>query len=108
MTIKQKIIKELENTKIPDLKFLFSEEVLDISLEILQDLLKDEKERFDKLISEKYEGLDAISVIPAKAGISSKEKQLKNTKDTKILKSNYEKDVSKHSGELIDSWSSQE
>lgn len=53
MTIKQKIIKELENPKIPDLKFLFSEEVLDETATILLDLLKEEKEKFDNILKVK-------------------------------------------------------
>ena len=50
MNIKNKVIKELERMDFPDLKFLFSEEVLDSALEILRDFLKQEKKEFeDKL-----------------------------------------------------------
>jgi hypothetical protein len=50
MPIKQKILQELENTKIPDLKLLFSDEVLDIALEVLNELLEEEKKDFDELL----------------------------------------------------------
>lgn len=50
MTIKQKIIQELENPKIPDLKFLFSDEVLDLAPEVLEELLLEEKKDFDELL----------------------------------------------------------
>ncbi|NDK09051.1 hypothetical protein EOM39_07485, partial [Candidatus Gracilibacteria bacterium] len=53
MTIKEKILKELENPKIPDLKFLFSKEVLDETATILLDLLKEEKEKFDSILKVK-------------------------------------------------------
>ena len=46
MTIKEKILKQLENKEFPDLKFLFSEEVLDNSLEVLDELLEEEKTKF--------------------------------------------------------------
>ncbi|MFA5917214.1 MAG: tRNA (adenosine(37)-N6)-threonylcarbamoyltransferase complex transferase subunit TsaD [Candidatus Gracilibacteria bacterium] len=47
-------------------------------------------------------------VIPAEAGISSKEKHIENNKVTNNLKSNISKDISKSSCELIDSGSSPE
>lgn len=59
MEIKQKLIKELENLKIPDLKFLFSKEVLDSALKILEELLEEEKKEFDEKINTKYLGLDS-------------------------------------------------
>ncbi len=55
MTVKQKILKELENTKIPDLKFMFSEEVLDIALDVLSELLEEEKKDFDETLKIKNE-----------------------------------------------------
>jgi len=58
MKIKEKIINKLQETGIPDLKFLFSQEVLDVALEVLEDLLKEEKARFDDLINDKYKWLD--------------------------------------------------
>jgi hypothetical protein len=50
MTIKQKILRELEKKDFPDLKFIFSDEVLDISLDILRELLVEEKQKFEKLL----------------------------------------------------------
>lgn len=46
--LKQKVLAELENKKIPNLKFLFSEEVLDISLALLRELLEEEKIDFEE------------------------------------------------------------
>jgi ABC-type sulfate transport system substrate-binding protein len=48
--IKQRILKELEKKDFPDLKFLFSEEVLDVSLDVLRELLTEEKQKFEKLL----------------------------------------------------------
>jgi Zn-dependent oligopeptidase len=50
MTIKEKVLLELNKKEFPDLKFLFSEDVLDISIEILEELLEKEKQDFDKLL----------------------------------------------------------
>ncbi len=47
MTIKKQIIQELEKKEFPDLKFLFSEKVLDIALKILDELLEEEKQDFE-------------------------------------------------------------
>jgi Zn-dependent oligopeptidase len=47
MTTKEQILLQLENTKIPDLKFLFSKEVLDVALETLGELLDEERKDFD-------------------------------------------------------------
>jgi hypothetical protein len=47
MTIKEQILNELNNIKIPNLKFLFSLEVLDISLPLLRELLEQEKQDFE-------------------------------------------------------------
>lgn len=44
--LKQKIITELNKDNIPDFDFLFSSEVLDISKELLEELLEDEKKDF--------------------------------------------------------------
>jgi len=46
--IKNKIIQELENTEIPDLAFLFSEEVLEVAEELLLDFLEEEKKEFEE------------------------------------------------------------
>jgi len=48
--IKNKIIKELEKPGFPDLEFLFSQEVLDVSLDLLRDFLSEEKDKFSKLL----------------------------------------------------------
>jgi hypothetical protein len=53
--LKQKILQELENTKIPDLKFLFSDEILYLALEVLNELLEEEKKDFDELVNTEYE-----------------------------------------------------
>jgi len=47
MNIKQQIISELETEKFPNFKFLFSDEVLDISTKILDELLEEEKLDFE-------------------------------------------------------------
>jgi Zn-dependent oligopeptidase len=44
--LKNKIILELENSEIPNLAFLFSEEVLNIAEELLLEFLEEEKEDF--------------------------------------------------------------
>ncbi|MDD2907929.1 MAG: M3 family metallopeptidase [Candidatus Gracilibacteria bacterium] len=46
MNLKDKVIKELKNKNFPDLKFLFSNEVLDITKEILEEELENEKQKF--------------------------------------------------------------
>lgn len=46
--LKQKILNELEKKEIPDLKFLFSDEVLNISLALLRELLEEEKQDFEE------------------------------------------------------------
>lgn len=46
MDIKQKIIAELQTKNFPNLKFLYSKEVLDIATEILEDFLLEEKKDF--------------------------------------------------------------
>lgn len=48
---KQKVISELNNSKIPNFDFLFSSETLEFSLELLQELLEKEKQRFDDKLS---------------------------------------------------------
>ena len=46
--IKNKIIIELEKNEIPNLEFLFSEEVLEIAEEVLLDFLEEEKIEFEE------------------------------------------------------------
>jgi oligopeptidase A len=56
--IKQKIRQELQNPDFPDFIFLYSREVLDLSWELLQELLAEEKKDFEEKISRKYIWLD--------------------------------------------------
>lgn len=72
MTTKQKILQELQNPKMLDLKFLFSEEVLDTAIEVLNELLDEERKDFDELINKKYKWLDNSFVIPEEVGIYEK------------------------------------
>jgi len=46
MNLKERIISELKNKNFPDLKFLFSSEVLEIATEILESELENEKVKF--------------------------------------------------------------
>lgn len=55
--IKQKILKELQSNFFPNLEFLYSKEVLDISLDLLEELLEIDKKNFEKLIKIPYEKL---------------------------------------------------
>jgi len=55
MNTKQKVIKEFEKKEFPDLKFLFSSEVLDIAPKILEELLDEEKKDFEKKLKLKDE-----------------------------------------------------
>ncbi|QFR39637.1 M3 family metallopeptidase [Candidatus Gracilibacteria bacterium 28_42_T64] len=55
--IKNKIIIELKKPEFPDLNFLFSKEVLDITLELLGELLNEEKDLFTKLLQTKKEDI---------------------------------------------------
>jgi len=48
--LKQKILNELSSTLFPDLKFIYSDKVLDVSLEILEELLENEKKDFEDLL----------------------------------------------------------
>ncbi|MFK7779929.1 MAG: M3 family metallopeptidase [Candidatus Gracilibacteria bacterium] len=50
MKLKKQIIEELNRLEFPNLKFLFSEEVLDIAPEVLNNLLKTEKQKFNTLL----------------------------------------------------------
>ena len=51
--VKQKILAELQNPKIPDFEFLFSKKSLDNSLELLEELLIEEKQKFEKALKTK-------------------------------------------------------
>ena len=44
MNLKERVINELKNKNFPDLKFLFSSEVLDLALQIFEEELEKEKE----------------------------------------------------------------
>jgi hypothetical protein len=48
--LKEKVLNELNNVGFPDLKFLYSEQVLDISLEVLEELLEIDKKNFEDLL----------------------------------------------------------
>ena len=50
MKLKQKVINELEKDTFPDLKLLFSDEVLDISLELLNKFLDEDKKKIKELL----------------------------------------------------------
>lgn len=50
MKIKQRVLNELKEEWFPDLKFLFSDEVLDLSPRLLDELLEEEKREFEKLL----------------------------------------------------------
>ncbi len=50
MNTKQKILKELQKKDFPNLKFLYSKEVLQEALEILKELLEEEKQKFKDLL----------------------------------------------------------
>ena len=55
--VKNKIIKELKKQEFPDLQFLFSKEVLGVTLEVLKELLDEEKILFKKLLKTKKENI---------------------------------------------------
>lgn len=50
MNLKQKIINELQFDWFPDLKFLFSEEVLNIAPELLEEFLEIDKQKFEDFL----------------------------------------------------------
>ena len=58
MTLKEKIIGALENTDFPDLKFLYSQEVLDVSEELLEELLEKEKNEFHEKLKITEENIE--------------------------------------------------
>lgn len=66
--IKNKVRLELEKNSFPDLNLLFSKEVLDISVDLLRELLIEEKQKFDELLKVKdseisFETFDEFSEL---------------------------------------------
>jgi len=57
LELKTKIITELNRKDFPNLEFLFSDDVLDVSLELLRELLKKDKDFFEKQLLLKNEEL---------------------------------------------------
>jgi len=57
LELKKKILLELNKKEFPNLKFLYSKEVLDISLEVLDELLEIDKNRFEDLLKIEKEKL---------------------------------------------------
>lgn len=51
--IKSKVLWELKKTGFPNLGFLYSDEVLDIAPNLLEELLEEEKQKFDKKLKTK-------------------------------------------------------
>ena len=51
MNLKERVINELKNKNFPDLKFLFSSEVLDLALQIFEEELEKEKIKFDDFLN---------------------------------------------------------
>jgi len=58
VSTKEKVLAELENPNFPNLKFLFSDEVLDIAPELLKELLEEEKKEFKKLLERPKEEIN--------------------------------------------------
>ncbi|MFA5917579.1 MAG: M3 family metallopeptidase [Candidatus Gracilibacteria bacterium] len=83
--LKQKILQELENTKIPDLKFLFSDEILYLALEVLNELLEEEKKDFDELVNTEYEGLDLSSGTKVKDPLNKAISRKQEQRDSSLL-----------------------
>ena len=55
--LKEKIILELEKKEFPNMKFLFSTEVLSVALDLLREMLDEEKTKFEKLLKTKKEDI---------------------------------------------------
>jgi Zn-dependent oligopeptidase len=53
MNLQQKIIIELQKNELPDFDFLFSPEALEVALEVLKELLNNEKQNFNKIVEKK-------------------------------------------------------
>lgn len=58
INLKQKIISELNKDSFPDLALIYSSESLDLSLEILRELLWEEKQKFRELLKTKKEDIN--------------------------------------------------
>ncbi len=56
--LKQKISVELEKKEFPNLKFLYSQEVIENSLDILEEFLQEEKKYFKNSLKTKNEDID--------------------------------------------------
>ena len=56
--IKKQIINELNSQGIPDMKFIYSDEAMEVSLELLNELLEKEKENFEKKLKIKDEDIN--------------------------------------------------
>ncbi|MDP2090070.1 MAG: M3 family metallopeptidase [Candidatus Gracilibacteria bacterium] len=50
MELKQKLIEELEKEGFPDLKFIFSDEILDIATKMLDEFLEIDKQKFEDFL----------------------------------------------------------
>ncbi|NVP17119.1 M3 family metallopeptidase [Candidatus Gracilibacteria bacterium] len=57
MNLKEKVISELKNKNFPDLKFLFSSEVLEIVTDILESELENEKIKFEDFLKQENSSL---------------------------------------------------
>ncbi len=57
MNLKKQIITQLQNPNFPDLQFLYSKEVLELAPEILEDLLEEEQQDFQKKLKTKDEDI---------------------------------------------------
>jgi Zn-dependent oligopeptidase len=55
--LKNQILTELKKSEFPDLKFLFSKEALEVALQILEELLEQEKGEFEELIKKENNAL---------------------------------------------------
>ncbi|MDD3794331.1 MAG: M3 family metallopeptidase [Candidatus Gracilibacteria bacterium] len=57
MNLKERVISELKNKNFPDLKFLMSDEVLDLATEILNEELENDKTRFEDFLKKENSSL---------------------------------------------------
>jgi len=81
----QKIRSELKNLEFPNLKFLYTEEVLSVALKVLRELLVEEKQDFEEKTSQKYMGLDLQSLSLEKRENSRESLWLSERKDYEEL-----------------------
>jgi len=61
MNLKERVINELKNKNFPDLKLLFSNEVLEMANEILEEELEKEKIKFDAFLKQENSSLTFYS-----------------------------------------------